>query len=206
MSKGIMFIEPLFHKVIDGTKTQTRRIVSGQNGDETTMYRRYLEDNKNIKYVQFSLVKKRIKPRFKVGEKAYLKEPYFVNPPKFDNYVLYRYNHCWTQGEENNIKWNNKLFMPEKYARYFIEITGVRCERLQDISDEDCFAEGVMESDQKGVYYSTVVQYSGARSGICKPFDSPQEAYAAIINKINGKSCWERNPYVWCYSFCLTNN
>jgi hypothetical protein len=69
----------------------------------------------------------------------YLKEPYFMT----ENYdVIYRYGN---DNYNTNIKWKNKMFMPEEYARYSFEITGVKQEYLQDISDDDCIKEGAIE-------------------------------------------------------------
>jgi len=131
--------------------------------------------------------------------------------------------------------------MPAKYARHFIEITGVRCERVQEISDEDCIKEGIVEFDGYhvvdcghdydycyncggtglcnglgaglGVIYDCECSYCKDRGkyGIdCKKFtivkDTPQQAYAALFDKINRKGSFERNPYVFCYSFKLTKN
>ena len=101
--------------------------------------------------------------------------------------------------------------MPESAARYFIEITAVRAERLQDISDEDCMKEGIEvvhraghagENNPSGLCFDISqkwdYQYSCSES-------APWKAYAALINKINGKGTWEKNPWVWVYDFELIN-
>ncbi|MCC8153091.1 MAG: hypothetical protein LIP01_02065 [Tannerellaceae bacterium] len=83
---------------------------------------------------------KEFKPRYNVGEKVYLKEPYIkLTNPDGSDYFGYKY------GSDDVIKykWQNKLFMPADAARYFIEITGVKVERLRDISEEDCIREGI---------------------------------------------------------------
>ena len=127
---GICFIEPLFHAVVNGSKTQTRRIMKPQ--PYLIEHGVPMDDWLNV-----------INPRYKVGEVLYLKEPY-TNEVDGHIGVAYKYRPSNTDGiSESEIKWKNKLFMPEKYARYFIKITAVRCERLQDISDEDCLKEGI---------------------------------------------------------------
>jgi hypothetical protein len=66
--KGICFIEPLFHAAVNGTKTQTRRIVKPQP--------EFISNDNNMPrncHLEF------IKPKYQVGEKVYLKEPYFVS-------------------------------------------------------------------------------------------------------------------------------
>jgi hypothetical protein len=206
--KGICFIEPLFHAVIEGIKTQTRRIINPQPN--------FFEECKPFCYSDFTIKAKRkvnedlehwfeIYPRYKVGEKIYLKEPYVAGTRGL---ILYKYPPCKMTSEYdremNNLigkKWQNKLFMPTKYARYFIEINCVRCERLQDISYEDCFSEGMIQQFDD---YQNALSIFGFDEN---PYmgETPQQAYAALIDKINGKGTWESNPYVFVYDFKLIN-
>ena len=92
----------------------------------------------------------------------------------------------------------NKLFMSERHARYFIEITDIRCKRVQDISDDDCFSEGIYKVDS----LSTRKCYQFDDSNYAE-FYTPKQAYAALFDKINGKGTWESNPYVWVYDYKL---
>jgi hypothetical protein len=143
--KGICFIEEMFDLVIQGTKTQTRRIANG-------------------------------KPRYNVGDLVYLKEPYmFVG--EHEGYILYKY-------DKHNIKktriWQNKLFMPNKYSRFFIIIENVSTEHLQDITVADCQKEGIISGNDD---------------------DSIIKKYAELINQINGNGTWESNPLVHVYNF-----
>ena len=89
--------------------------------------------------------------------------------------------------------WNNKMFVRADYMLHRIRITKVRIQRLQDISDVDCMAEGINYYEQEG--------FSWCSTG--ELFDTPREAYAALIDKISGKGTWESNPYVWVYEFEL---
>lgn len=84
-----------------------------------------------------------------------------------------------------------------------IRITDIRAERLQEISDEDCIAEGIREQ----YFYSGEEEpefegYSYYAKNVLKPlFCTPREAYAALIDKISGKGTWASNPYVFVYEF-----
>lgn len=98
--------------------------------------------------------------------------------------------------------WNNKMFVKAKLMKHFIKITGVKVERLQDISDEDCLREGIKEH-LKGVQYgfASNIGYIGQY-----PFATPREAFAALIDRVSGKVSWESNPWVWVYEFELVKN
>ena len=170
----------MFNAVINGSKTMTRRILKPQLDFS----------NKNGQWA-YDLEKDKlthIKPRYKVGETVYLKEPYLVREKneQFEEKVFYKYD-----GIPTHI-WKNKLFMPEEYARHFIEITGVRCERLRDISDEDCMKEGV---EKCGIGFINLIDMN--------LYTSKRDCFAALIDKINGKDTWDSNPFVWVYDFVL---
>ena len=94
---------------------------------------------------------------------------------------------------------SNKMFVKAELMLHQIRITNIRFQRLQDISDEDCLKEGIIE-DCPGVQYSfpTEVGYCGQY-----PFDTPRSAYAALIDKVSGKETWEKNPFVIVYDFEL---
>lgn len=194
--KGICFIEPLFGKVAKREKTQTRRIITPepkiQNG---------------------WIVKP--KSKYKIGEIVYLKEPHVCYQETYQELmtnasgleIAYKYGNNLSIEDitgNSELKWGNKLFMPEKCARYFIKITGVRAERLQDISEEDCIKEGIMYAPIQSLAWQDKLTPMWS-NGINR-YKTPQEAYAALINSINGKGTWEKNPWVWVYDFELINN
>ena len=206
--KGIMFQQSLFEAVIEGRKTQTRRIMKPQPRDFIGITP-YGFDRKGDGCDYYSA----IKPRYSVGEVLYLKEPYYVEiketketPPL----IYYKYrakdiDFLMKTGLINTlpVKWKNKLFMPAEYARYYIEITAVRCERVQDISDGDCEKEGVINDG----FNEDVGQSFYCADGYgCPNYATQQQAYAALFNSINGKGSWERNDWVWVYDLILVNN
>jgi hypothetical protein len=88
------------------------------------------------------------------------------------------------------------IFMPRAASRIDLEITGVRVERLQDISEEDCYAEGI---DTEGAAYNEGENYVNAGS----PVPAARWAYNTLWEDINGKGpChWEANPWVWVVEF-----
>lgn len=93
---------------------------------------------------------------------------------------------CW-----GKFAWTPSIHMPRRASRILLEITNVRIERLQNISRDDCIAEGIYEY-QDGNYF-----YSPENGG----YGSPYAAYKALINKINGAETWGRNPWAWVIEF-----
>ncbi len=100
--------------------------------------------------------------------------------------------------EENHPGCTNKMFVKPELMAHYIKITGVDFERLQDISDEDCLAEGIMY-DPKGV-----AKY-GYRigEGKSKWYRTPKDAFSSLIDKVSGKGTWDSNPYVYVFTFEL---
>lgn len=106
--------------------------------------------------------------------------------------------------------YNNKMFTAADILPNRIRITDVRVERLQDISDEDCIAEGIRVVEVNNNWgnaathteYRVVYQDNYGREKLLGGRD-PREAYAALIDRISGKGTWESNPYVFVYEFEL---
>lgn len=103
---------------------------------------------------------------------------------------------------KEEIGWNNKMFVRAEDMPHHIRIAKIRIERLQDISDEDCIAEGIQK-------YPDVHNYMWGFSyikGAALKFElstTPREVYANLIDRISGKGTWESNSYVFVYDFEL---
>lgn len=98
--------------------------------------------------------------------------------------------------------WTNKMFVRADLMPNRIRITNIKVERLQDISEEDAMREGIRQSvieygDKK------IVQWTYFGEKITTWFDSPREAFAALIDRISGKGTWQSNPWVFAYEFEL---
>lgn len=94
--------------------------------------------------------------------------------------------------------WHNKMFVRADLMPHRIQITDIRIERLQDISDEDCLREGVQYIEAIDKYY---FEHKDREEGFY--FDSPREAFASLIDKVSGRGTWDRNPFVWRIEFEL---
>jgi len=75
-------------------------------------------------------------------------------------------------------KYRQPMFMPRRASRITLEITDVRVQRLQEISEADARAEGAAAHP-----------------------DGPWHAYRSLWSLINGASSWEANPWVWALTF-----
>ena len=97
--------------------------------------------------------------------------------------------------------WNKRpsIFMPRWAARTWLEILGVRAERIRDISEEDCIAEGVR--DVSGGYATAnfglfIDKKTGYKSG-----EYAKDVFPRLWNSIHGPDAWKRNDWVWAYKF-----
>ena len=137
---------------------------------------------------------------YKIGEIVAVAQSYksiFEEMMIGDNYGDSRYDAYRCAMTVGTAGYNNKMYVKAKLMPHQIQITGIKAERMQDVGDEDCLLEGVGYNTEvgfeNGCYYFN--DYEG--------FRTPKNAFAALINRINGKGTWELNPYVFAYSFEL---
>lgn len=136
---------------------------------------------------------------YKIGEEVAVAQSYFDCGYTTKARPIQIIPGSFAQFSDGSAGWNNKMFVRADLMPHRIKITDIRIERLQDISEEDCLKEGIIE-DLKGIQYSypTNVGYCGQY-----PFDTPRSAYAALIDHISGKGTWQSNPWVFVYEFKL---
>ena len=96
--------------------------------------------------------------------------------------------------------YGNKMYVRADMMIEHIRITGIRCERLQDISDEDCVKEGVRVGSQALEY---PYYFIDTKQFLICDYKSPRRAFAALIDKVSGRGTWDRNPWVVAYEFEL---
>ncbi|MFR6633842.1 MAG: hypothetical protein ACLUQ6_01145 [Alistipes onderdonkii] len=94
----------------------------------------------------------------------------------------------------------NKMFVRADLMPHQIRIIGIRCERLRDISDEECIKEGVYAGSQALEY---PYYFIDTKQFLICDYKSPREAFAALIDKVSGRGTWDRNPWVVVYEFEL---
>ena len=215
--KRIMFNDKmcLTQAVLEGRKTQTRRIIpkdffsltwDEKNG--TLWYENNMGDFIDVRNSKYAL--------YKVCEVVAVAQSYCSIADELENCN----NATCAAHYENNVQkaseyiswmehpgFNNKMFVAADNMLHQIRITDVRVEKIQDISDEDCIKEGVelntRQYEYDGTKYYCVRGLGYWRGFGCTNFHTPREAFAALIDKVSGKGTWERNPYVFVYDFEL---
>jgi hypothetical protein len=198
--KGIMFKEALLNAIIQGKKTQTRRIIKPQPQYDGRWY--ILGKDGATEYYPASW--ELFFTPYRRNEILYIKEPYYL-PDEYS--VLYKYD--YPDYDRDFYAWKNKMFMPAKYARHFIKIKNRYFEKLHDITKADAIAEGVsicvslkgiIETPSNKEQYSITVDSTS--------FNAPTavECFAMLWNHINGKDSYKLNPWVWVYDFEIVKN
>lgn len=183
-TKPILFSTPMVKAILEGRKTQTRRIVKSIPNDTFQIWfdgGEWIVQNKNGQCWT-----KKLKPRYHKNDILWVRETFQHTKclnlhPSDDNYgYIYKSDdQPWEDYE--NWKWKPSIFMPKEAARIFIKVINVHVQRLQDISESDAIAEGI------------IIEKT--------PFIEPANAFASLWQSINGKKSWAQNPFVWVYEF-----
>jgi len=203
--KGIMFIEDMFKMVLNKLKSETRRIATTGNHFEFINF-----NGKEALFYNYHTNKQEwLKPKYKGGEIVYLKEPYLPN--YFDDKsTAYKFID-WTAESSDLLpepKWKNKMFMPEKYSRFKIEIVSVNIEKLNNITEKSAINEGIAELLQSSMQLAMNGRLFRDYSIKKERFTDgvkPIKSYETLWNSINKDIPFKSNPYVWVYSFHVFN-
>lgn len=191
----------LTQAVIEGRKTMTRRLIPDEffgltwdTRGNTLVYENEYGDFIDVRLSKYT--------RYKDGEIVSVAQNYFstYDESKWENGIWYNE---FADGSDitNHAGWLNKMLVKAEYMPHQIRITGIHCERLQDISDAECLKEGVrVEFARNG---SPMYYYFDTKRWREVWFDTPREAFAALIDKVSGRGTWASNPWVVVYEFEL---
>ena len=223
--KKILFNDKfgLTKAVLEGRKTQTRRLIKCRKtfkGEWVAGFNIHIRPS-DKKVVGLPCMYDadesefdggEILPKYNVGEVVAVAQSYCSIAEELENSnnatcaAHYEKN---VQKASEYISWmehpgfNNKMFVAADLMPHQIRITDVRVERLQDISDECCLKEGIIKKWHapacKNYYYVPGVEVKSVKD----VHDTPQEAFAHLINKVSRKDVWNENPYVFVYDFEL---
>lgn len=202
--KKIMFNDRygLTKAVLDGYKTMTRRVIPELMSIKDPDISEWGIDDKGKAYIclyEGGRPTTDIYPAYQPGELVAVAQPYYEvweDPFTAEECLADELDPEFLRFEAG---WNNKMFVKAAYMPHIIQISDIKVERLQEISDSDCFGEGIRWDYADYPYMNEKTYYYTDYEG----FDTLQRAFASLINRVSGKSTWESNPFVFVYSFKL---
>jgi len=220
--RPILFSGPMVRAILDGRKTQTRRVVAASNSTVLGysgkslwhhLHFDYEQDGKrtfvdgpndtmfgcgpNCQYLHVPAwhpddahdpASYRVRPIYEPGEHLWVRETFAITTQAVSDdpgYVYRATDPAW--GEMEGFKWKPSIFMPRAASRIILEITEVRVERLNTISESDARAEGPPQCEVSGGNPLGYQNYRGR--------------FRTIWECINGVGSWSLNPWVWAITF-----
>ena len=196
--RPILFSAPMVRAILSGTKTQTRRAVKDRHIDAAPPACFFQWLRERCTYGQ-------------PGDRLWVREAFMHEPADYcweasvsipcrPAETVYRADH---DGDTRGAGWKPSIHMPRALSRITLEITGVRVERLQDISDTDCIAEGIErpEDMSKEAVEAMDVWPIGAERECFNALNQPVHQYRRLWERINGPVSWAANPWVWVIEF-----
>ena len=219
ISKPILFSTPMVQAIMTGKKSMTRRAI------KMSLEHHLITDcNGSIEFFQGAWGckecgayhwDKSLKCKWQIGDVLWVRETfkYFLEEGKDEPIVIYKADYKneewsdWRMDDGANFKWKPSFFMPRKAARIFLEITDIKVERLQDISEEDAIAEGIGRWTEerlksKPIHYQLYWVDNGDESLYSS---DPIDSFRSLWVSINGKESWDSNPWVFALTFKQTN-
>jgi len=210
--RPILFNGPMVRALLNGSKTQTRRVVKARP-DRNMGKRCMLQPHElagEVNQGEYSNC-----PYGQPSDRLWVRENFqpFLNDEcdgdmRLANWTTGENYHCSFPAshgihefmdEEDNLKSSVKpsIHMPRWASRIMLEITGVRVERLQEISEADAIAEGITKGPD---HYAPPVPKK------VKAFydGSAKRGYHSLWESINGIGSWDLNPWVWVVEFKAT--
>ncbi len=194
-ARPILFSGAMVRALLAGTKTQTRRIMKPQprsNGmvdvdGELTCRNDFLPPDAML-WERGSVIgydAETLCPYGSPGERLWVRESLKVSNGSEDGVPFVRVRYMADERGVSLVgtKWTPSIHMRRFQSRITLEITEVRVQRLQEISEADAMAEGVDLSDEPETDAIAIGRYRH------------------LWDEINGAGAWDANPWVWCVSF-----
>ena len=209
--RSILFSAPMVRAILKGRKTQTRLKVFNkrttnyqsieERDDGTPWPWRETEDAQDHWYPC---------PYGQPGDRLWVRETFAIVPRTAyacsdgvqqtlrpdDPHDAAIYRADWSRSN-GGIQWRPSIHMPSWASRITLEVTGVRVERLQDISEVDAISEGVRQMRDGSECW---VGREGPR-GLVTPWPTAREAFRDLWQSINGPDSWTANPWVFVIEF-----
>lgn len=183
----MLFSAPMVRAILEGRKTQTRRVVKRQPEmvDEYTV-KPWAGCPKSL----LKLLQEANRCPYEVGMRLWVRETWCSPDEDNPKTVWYRADAddpVTKAFSEKFCTWRPSIHMPRWASRITLEITGVRVERVQDISEKDVQREGI-DTDPK--------QWDACYT----------DAFIRLWTSIYGPESWAANPWVWVVEFKRRSN
>ncbi|MCW2242211.1 hypothetical protein [Azospirillum canadense] len=185
----IIFSAPMVRALLDGRKTQTRRILKPQpetfldeHGEALPIGLLHVEGDPRPR-VTIGRVVTLQEVRYAVGDRLWVREAWANIAPG----IYYRATD--ERAAPAGTKWRPSIHMPRWASRITLVVEGVRVQQLQDISPDDAQAEGVQKCH---LNWSADGETFGG---------TPRDAFSALWDSINGPSAWDANPAIVALTF-----
>lgn len=204
----MLFKAEMVRAILEGRKTQTRRIIKDATGLfwDHKAWRPEVVNGEITHWVSMDTMNdghlfgagspQRKCPQGRPGDRLWVRETWNKEGANFhDDFTKpnppYYYAADYDAEANKLYTWKPSLFMPRAASRITLEITDVRAQRLNDISDEDALAEGV----ERNTVDIEMVRHCLVNGSMhC-------DRYARLWDSINGEGAWKANPYVWAITF-----
>ena len=214
--RPILFSAPMVRAILEGRKTVTRRTMKPQPDADATVTvesynvavtnrRGYQEAGPEVFGAWWRDGESGCKcPYGKPGDRLWVRETFIdlrgtgvEHRPDPDG-PLQRYayaadcrpgSHSDEARKDFGLKYKPSIHMPRGACRILLEITDIRVERLQDISDEQAVCEGIAKTQHGGYHVEDGKHY----------FASPVDSFASLWSSVGGD--WSANPWVWVVEF-----
>ena len=202
--RPILFSGPMVRAILDGRKTQTRRIMKPQPTYDGFWWSHKGYSCGGEKQFRDGLPLFVGCPYGAVGDRLWVREtfaPMQENRP-IANPAIYDNKPAWYRADNDRPMWAGKtwkpsIHMPRWASRITLEITGVRVERLNEISESDAVREGCFldpSCEQNGN-----CGFSNGVTSMCH--STAISAFMGLWSYINGPESWAENPFVWVIEF-----
>lgn len=248
-TKPILFSTEMVQAILDGRKTQTRRIVKPQPNVEfycTSFEYPHAQIRCNEEEAQVTILRSPKTNRacfinkapllyngkganYKVGDILWVRETWdyyetseeCIDENTIEYRIAFAYKALNTLPKSNDIQWvkvsedkywkaqekidyeenhnssgwKPSIHMPREAARIFLEVTDVRVERLQSISNSDALSEGIKVIEEDEDYFDY------ENNGEAGSYGTARGSFFSLWRKIYGDKCFDNNPFVWVYEF-----
>lgn len=223
--RGILFSAPMVRALLDGTKTQTRRVVTmppswdcivyADWGNGLWPYRSDDGESPNYDNNEIPLAC----PYGQPGDCLWVRETFCLDDNGHEEWPIFRADGVelpTRPATRKPARWTPSIHMPRAVSRILLEITSVRAERLQDISEANADAEGCERLDYERYERDPALcpkcdglrlhRALGPNGGViedvdCVECDTYVKRYRHLWESINGAGSWDANPWVWVVEF-----